>query len=302
MATDALNWVTLKLDAETMKSILDGVTMETTERADAQDVGLAEADEEIHKQVQETVILAQTAYVNLHMTDWVYAQQEDPILKTMIEWISGQKVQDLKHLLGDDPNTEEGKEQKKLMIYQGALYHLHTPTGKLEEVFQFVVPMAHWVAAMNGCHQDAWHQGQQGTLYLLHDWFWWPGMATQMQKAISNHEQCIQHEGTHAKGPVWCIIVTGPFEFLHIDNNGAGSIPKCGEHFGLLWTLYKTCYGICDKGANFESSIIRVLGELMGIWKVRTSPYHAQTNEQVEWAHQTQMHMIGKLSKDWKAD
>ena len=72
----------------------------------------------------------------------------------MIEWISGQKVQDLKHLLGDDANTEEGKtilqEQKKLMLYQGTLYHCHIPAVKLEEVLQFIVPKAHWVAVMNG--------------------------------------------------------------------------------------------------------------------------------------------------------
>ena len=70
----------------------------------------------------------------------------------MIEWISGQRVQDLKHLLGDSANTEEGKtilpEQKKLMFHQGALYHCHTPTYELEEVLQFMVPKAHWVAAM----------------------------------------------------------------------------------------------------------------------------------------------------------
>ena len=48
--------------------------------------------------------------------------------------------------------------------------------------------------------------------------------------------------------------------------------------------------------------IIKELCELMGIWRVRTSPYHAQTNGQVEWAHQTLTHIIGKLSKDWKAD
>ena len=36
----------------------------------------------------------------------------------------------------------------------------------------------------------------------------------------------------------------------------------------------------------------------MGIWKVRTSPYHAEANAQVEWAHQMLMHMIGKLSKE----
>ena len=40
----------------------------------------------------------------------------------------------------------------------------------------------------------------------------------------------------------------------------------------------------------------------MGKQKVRTSSYHAQTNGQVEWAQQTLMCMIGKLSKDWKVD
>ena len=163
-ATVTLSWVTLKLDAETMKSILDGVTMGMMERADAQDLTVAKAGEEIHKQFHETVNLAQAECVNLHVTHWVTTPQEDPILKTTIEWICGQKVQDLKHLLGYDANTEEGKtilqEQKKLTLYQGALYHCCTPTGKLEEVLWFIVPMADWVAAMNRCHWDAGHQGQ----------------------------------------------------------------------------------------------------------------------------------------------
>ena len=50
---------------------------------------------------------------------------------------------------------------------------------------QFVVPMAHRVAAMNRCHTDAGDQCQQQMLYLLQDWFWWPSMARQMQKVIS---------------------------------------------------------------------------------------------------------------------
>ena len=87
VAADALSQVTSKLDAETMKSILDGVTMGIMERADAQDPVVAKADEEIHKQVQETVILpcASQACINLHVTDWVTTQQEDPILKTSIK-------------------------------------------------------------------------------------------------------------------------------------------------------------------------------------------------------------------------
>ena len=38
------------------------------------------------------------------------------------------------------------------MLYQGALYHHHTPTGEYEEILQFVVSTVHQVAAMNGCH------------------------------------------------------------------------------------------------------------------------------------------------------
>ena len=66
--------------------------MGTTERADAHDPVVAKADDKIHKPVQQTVILAGAACVDLHVTDWVTTQQEDPILKTVIEWISGQKV------------------------------------------------------------------------------------------------------------------------------------------------------------------------------------------------------------------
>ena len=47
------------------------------------------------------------------------------------------------------------------MLYQGALYHHHLSAEELEEAMQFLVPKAHQVAAMNGCHRDAGHQGQQ---------------------------------------------------------------------------------------------------------------------------------------------
>ena len=89
VATDALSSVTSKLDAEIMKSILDGVNMGMMKRVDAQDLAVAKADKEIHQQVQETVILtlAAQAGINLHVTE----------------------EQDLKHLLGDDIKTEEGK-------------------------------------------------------------------------------------------------------------------------------------------------------------------------------------------------
>ena len=69
-----LSQVTSKLNTETIKSILDGATMGTTERSDSHDLVVAKADKEIQKSVQETAILAQAAHVDLHVTDWVTAQ------------------------------------------------------------------------------------------------------------------------------------------------------------------------------------------------------------------------------------
>ena len=169
-AKDALSWLTWRLDADTVKSILDGIIV-------AHNPVVVETDEEIHKQVQEPTIQARAAHihVNLHMTDWVAVRQENPVHKAALNWIPNWKVQNLKHLLGDDVNTEEGVailwELKKLMLYQGALYQCHTLAGKLEEVLQFTVLMAHQVAVMNRCHWNAGHQGQLQMLYLLQDQF-----------------------------------------------------------------------------------------------------------------------------------
>ena len=150
--------------------------MQTTERADAPAQAVAHADEEIHEPSAETVILARAACIDQHVTDWLTSQQEDQALKAAIKWISSQKVQDLKHLLGDDANTEEGKDilkdQRKVKLYHGALYSFHTPASKLEEVLQFMVLKAHQVGAMNRCHHDAGHQCQQHIMGLLNYQFW----------------------------------------------------------------------------------------------------------------------------------
>ena len=123
-------------------------------------------------------------HINLHVTDWVATKQEDPILKIVMEWISTHKVHNLKHLLRDHATTEECmailKEWKKFTLHQGTLYHCCTLAGGLEEVMWFIVPMAHRVVAMNRCHRDTGHQGQQQILSLQQDQFWWPGMVMQM--------------------------------------------------------------------------------------------------------------------------
>ena len=58
---------------------------------------------------------------------------------------------------------------------------------------------------------------------------------------------------------------------------------------------------LSDRGANFTSALVEELCSAFGIQKCWTTAYHTQCNEQVEHFHQTLFCMIGKLSRDKKA-
>ena len=60
-------------------------------------------------------------------------------------------------------------------------------------------------------------------------------------------------------------------------------------------------YLISDQGKAFTGHIITHLCDLYGVQKLRTSPYHAQTNGQVECMNQMIICMISKLEEDKKA-
>ena len=69
-------------------------------------------------------------------------------------------------------------------------------------------------------------------------------------------------------------------------------------YFGLFRA---PAYLVSDQGKAFTGHLITHLCELYGVHKLRTSPYHAQTNGQVERMNQTIIRMIGKLAEDKKA-
>ena len=60
-------------------------------------------------------------------------------------------------------------------------------------------------------------------------------------------------------------------------------------------------YLASDQGKAFTGHLITHLCELYGVHKLRTSPYHAPDQRQVERMNQTIIRMIGKLAEDKKA-
>ena len=68
-------------------------------------------------------------------------------------------------------------------------------------------------------------------------------------------------------------------------------------YFGLFRA---PAYLVSNQGKAFMGHLISNLCELYGVQKLRTSPYYAQTNGQVERMNQTIIRMIGKLEQDKK--
>lgn len=72
-----------------------------------------------------------------------------------------------------------------------------------------------------------------------------------------------------------------------------------------LWENFIVHYGVPEKlhndqGPDFESKTIKELCDIVGVKKVRTTPYHSRGNP-VEWFNRTLLGMLGTLKSQEKA-
>ena len=161
-------------------------------------------------------------------------------------------------------------------------------------------------------------------------------MARDLRNRIRKCGRCKKFEATPPVAPLRPLACSGPAELLHVDFTSIEeTIPLCEElvirnvmvmqdHFSKYVVAYVVkdqmartaaetlrngyfglfgapAYLVSDQGKAFTGHLILNLCELYGVQKLRTSPYHAQTNGQVERMNQTIIRMIGKLELDKKA-
>ena len=335
---DVLSWITTHLRLNTVQAILDGPTIGTSQRAEGENPPVIEGDQQ---RVKEVWVTTGQVLVEMHVTDWVTTQKEDPELHTVLQWLESKKKTDLRTLLREYALSEEGqmvwRNYQNFTTLWGTLYLCSNPKDENEDLLLFVVLKMHWTATLNGCHWDAGHQGCNHTLSLLQKYFWWPGMAKQMRQVIKACKHCLQYEGGTPKATLCPIVATTPLDLLHIDFTSIETMLELNQllrvanvlvfqdHFTkhilayvtpnqTAKTLTKFLYGGCisifgaparllsDRGTSFTSSIIEELCKILGIQWLWTMPYHPHTNGLVERSHQTIMCMIGKLGEDKKAD
>ena len=207
--------------------------------------------------------------------------------------------------------------QKEFTLQDNLLYLQVTPTNSQDMVSVFVVPTADWQATIDGCHRSAGHQGRDRTLSLMKEQFWWPGMSQALLKAVANCGRCIQYEAKGQLPTMQPIICTKLMELVHIHYVGmevtvatdkkpvVQNVLVVIDHFTgyvqafitknhtvrtmarVLYNNYFSVFGfpqrlMSDQGTEFCGKVIVAMCSLLGIEKVRTTPYHPQTNGSTE--------------------
>ena len=71
--------------------------------------------------------------------------------------------------------------------------------------------------AIDGCHQDAGHQGKKRTASLISDRFWWPGVYEDVDQAVKNCRCCQLYGGKEEKAPMVPMMVTTPLQLVHLN-------------------------------------------------------------------------------------
>ena len=161
-------------------------------------------------------------------------------------------------------------------------------------------------------------------------------MARDLRNCIKKCGHCRKFEAAPPIAPLKPLTCSGPGELLHVDFTSIEetvplrqepvirNVMVMQDHFSKYVVAYVVkdqtartaaetlrsgyfglfgapAYLVSDQGKAFTGHLITNLCELYGVQKLRTLPYHAQTNGQVEQMNQTIICMIGKLEQDKKA-
>ena len=176
----------------------------------------------------------------MHIVDWEKAQEADAALARCCKWLHLRKDtlppwQEtlLKECLGVEAETEHGKMffriRNSLVFNKGLLYINMTPKGETEGVLAFIIPMGQRCLVLNGVHRNAGHQGQQQTLALTQERFWWPMMAEDCCTIVRGCPCCQAFEGEVPRAPLCPIQVYAPLELVHLDYTSIESMMELNK-------------------------------------------------------------------------
>ena len=225
------------------------------------------------------------------------AQQEDEQLLPL--WLAAEENRDGFH------------------IGEGLLRH-HSEDDWGDERDQLVVPSKHRREIIEMAKLSAHLGNKRTTRKILRD-FYWPGVTRDVTAFCKACERCQRGSRTAvSRAPLQPLpVMEEPFRRVAVDIVGPLQRTKQGNKYVLTFMDFATRYpeaiplrkidaatvaeALCqiftrlglpqeilsDQGSNFMSHLMKQVTEILGIDRIRTSPYHPQTNGMLERFHVT---------------
>lgn len=230
----------------------------------------------------------------------------------------------LKHLLESNTNTD--LKLKRLKYGSGTSFiYCDTSTNNIRPY----IPLHFRNTIFKSVHGLA-HPGQRATSKMVTERFVWPGVKKDCARWTRQCIQCQRAKITrHTKSPIKHFDLPDTrFQQVHIDI--IGPLPQikgntycltCIDRYTSWPEVYpmpdikaETFYSgwvarfgapekiVTNQGRQFESRLFAALTNLLGIKRIRTTPYHPQTNGKIERFHRTLKQSIKAHAKsDWIA-
>ena len=148
---------------------------------------------------------------------WCQAQAKDPAIHHIVDSMQNKTLRNLK-IQGVMPSELKAliKLRKQLLLKQGVLYRKITQVDAKSRLQLILLP-SHCTKAIEGCHDQVGHLGQDRVLELLRDQFYWPGMHTDMASYLNSCSRCLRRKSQADQAPLLNIEVNQQLELVHLD-------------------------------------------------------------------------------------
>ena len=147
--------------------------------------------------------------------EWCHIQTQDPILSQIIRQINNKSLGKMKIKMGMPSELKALiRNRTQLILKHGVLYKKARVSARTKHLS--VIPQSYKQRAMEGCHDQVGHLGQDRVLDLLRDRFYWPGMLLSISY-INSCPRCLRRKSQQDKAPLLNIETSQPLELIHLD-------------------------------------------------------------------------------------
>jgi Integrase zinc binding domain/RNase H-like domain found in reverse transcriptase len=271
----------------------------------------------------------------VELREWAMAQRSDAALAPWFDYLELQR-------LPKDRSRRRAVERDavhfKLVRGEGAdttvLVHLGQRAGR-GEIVQLVVPSGLRRRVLRSCHDSRWcgHVGPDKTLARTRISYWWTGQSDDCLQYCRSCVQCQQRKRPWSKQQVrlhWPVsrafqrVAMDLLDIQIVSSDGSRYVMVVHEYFtGWKYlfalkakdpVLVAQClaevirdHGVCEEllsdfGGEFVNEVNTALVTKFGMRRLRTTPYHPQTDGAVERSNAVVLEMLTQLAAVHKLD